>query len=133
MAGITYLCEANGGRIFKQGVGITQVGDVAPGYQLDLKTWDLLPAGEVGDVLFRTVNVAGRSTAGYAIGITPYVDGVAYPEQTFNSSKPGEYQLEAFVAIRGTRLVARVRTLSRVGEVEIDNVTTAIVPLRIVP
>lgn len=122
-----YLCEASGARILTVGTGITQIGD---NYQLDLTTWDVAPMGEVGDCLFRTIDVAGTMTNGLALGITPSIDGVDLDEQTFSLSGSGQWECQAFIAQRGTRISARIRTLSRTGDVTIHNIMTAYVPLR---
>lgn len=125
--GQLYLGEANGGRILRVGQGITQVGTA---YQLDVTTWERIPVGDVGDVAFRSIDVAIKVTNGYAIGITPIIDGVSRQEQTFSGAGTGEVQLQAFIAERGTRIAARVRTLSRAGEVELHEISFSSVPLR---
>lgn len=125
-----FLCEANGARILQAATGITQVGD---NYQLDVTTWDVVPMGEVGDNLFRSINVAGKMTNGVSLGITPIVDGVDLDEQLFGQSGAGEFQFEAFFDERGTRCAARVRTLSRTGDVELHNILVMYFGLRRVP
>lgn len=130
MAGTYYLCEAAGARILRVGQGITQVGGT---YELDVTTWDQVPAGEVGDVAFRAIDVAIAATNGYNIGITPILDGVAQPEQRFSGAGTGEFQCQAFVAGRGTRVAARVRTLGRSGDVELHSIGASGVVLRKAP
>lgn len=125
-----YLCEAAGARLFLYGTGITQVGT---NYQGSIETWDLSPTGAVGDCSFRTIDVAGFCANGYNIGITPVVDGVALSEQLFSGAGTGPFTAQAFLAKRGTRIEARIRTISRAGDVEIRDVSTAYVPLRVVP
>jgi hypothetical protein len=122
-----YLGEADGARILRVGVGISQLGD---DYQLDLTTWDLVPAGDVGDCGFRSIDVAILASNSYDIGITPIVDGVEQDEQEFTGSGSGEFQLQAFLALRGARIAARVRTLSRAGDIEIHSVSASFVILR---
>lgn len=130
MSVVLYLCEASGARIIATNSGLTQTGT---DFQGDVTTWDLAPMGEVGDVLFRTINAAGTMTNGISIGITPIIDGVNQAEQTFSKSGSGEWTAQAFVATRGTRIAARLRTISRSGDVELHNLTIAFQPIRRVP
>lgn len=130
MGGTLYLCEAVGARILRVGQGITQVGG---SYEFDVTTWDIIPAGEVGDVSFRTIDVAIKVTNGYSIGITPIIDGVNRVEQLFSGAGTGVFQLQAFVADRGARIAARVRTLSRAGDVELHAINTSFVVIRRAP
>ena len=130
MAVQLYYGEASGPRILAANQGITQSDT---DYQADLTTWDIVPAGEVGDVMFRSVDVSGTMTNGLSLGITPIVDGVNQSEQAFSLSGSGEWQAQAFIAKRGTRIAARVRTLSRSGDVEIHNISCAFKVLRRVP
>lgn len=116
--------------MFLTNTGLSQVGD---DYSADLTTWDVIPMGEVGDSSFRTVDVSLKVDNGYAVGITPIVDGVSLAEQTFSGSGTGEVTCQAFIATRGARIAARVRTLSRAGAVEVHNVTCSFVPIRRVP
>lgn len=125
-----YLCESSGARVFLYGTGLSQVGT---NYQAELTTWDLTPAGDVGDCAFRTVDVAGFCTNGYSIGIVPIVDGVELTEQTFSGSGTGPFTAQAFIANRGTRIAATIRTVSRAGDVEIRNVSASFIPLRMTP
>lgn len=125
-----YLGSSDSGEILEVGTGLTQAGD---DYQLDVTTWDLIPAGEVGDVLFRTIDVAFVAEAGYALGITPIVDGVELAEQTFSGSDTGECQAQAFLATRGTRCAARVRTLSLSGAITLHTIKCSHVTLRATP
>lgn len=125
-----YLCEAAGARIFAMNSGITQIGD---NYQAALTTWDLAPMGEVGDNLFRSIDVSGTMTNGLSLGITPIVDGASLAEQLFSLAGSGEWQCQAFFATRGSRVSAQIRTISRAGDVEIHNVTLAYLGIRRVP
>lgn len=126
-----YLCEAAGARLFAVGDTIVQVnGGVV---NLDVTTWDIIPAGEVGDCAFRTVDAALNVTGGYSVGITPIVDGVPQDEQTFSGSDTGIVQLQAFIAVRGARIAARVRTLARYGDVELYTIKTSFVVIRSSP
>lgn len=130
MSSTFYLGERAGGRVLAYGDATTQVGD---DFQASLETWDLIPAGEVGDVLFRSIDVSFIAGSGYAIGITPVVDGVALTEQTFTGADTGEVQAQAFFAMRGTRCSARVRTLSRSGDLDLHNIQLTHVVVRMTP
>lgn len=130
MAGTPYLCEAAGARILRGGVGLTQLDT---NFQIDFTTWDLVPAGEVGDVSFRSIDVSGEMTNGLSLGVTPIVDGVPLTEQLFSIAGTAPFQVQAFFATRGTRIAARVRTLSRNGDIVIYNVQCAHVVLRATP
>lgn len=125
-----YLAESSGARILAYGTGITRVGT---DYQLDVTTWDVSPMGEVGDVLGRSIDVVGTSDAGYALSVTPIVDGVNLAEQQFTSSATGLFQVQAYFASRGSNFAARVRTLSKTGSVELRNVGLSFVPIRATP
>lgn len=122
--------ERGGGRVFAYGDATSQVGT---DFQASLTTWDLIPAGEVGDVLFRSIDVSFIAASGYAIGITPIVDGQALTEQTFTGPDTGEVQAQAFFATRGTRCAATVRTLSRTGDLDLHNIQVSFVVIRSTP
>lgn len=125
-----YLGDATGARLLVVGDVLTQASG---SYELDVTTWDIIPAGEVGDVAFRTIDVSMQVTGGYAVGITPIIDGVALEEQTFSGPDTGIIQPQAFVAARGSRIAARVRTLARFGDVELFTIKTSFVILRATP
>lgn len=126
-----HLGEYTGGRILTYGTGISQVGT---DYQFDVTTWDLAPAGDVGDCVFRSVDVAFAYTNGYSIGVTPIVDGVSQAEQEFSGSGSGTNgQAQAQFAARGTRIAARVRTLSRTGDIELRDVLVSFGVIRQTP
>jgi hypothetical protein len=124
------LCEAAGGRVLQWGTGPTQVGTE---YQLDVITWEDLPLGEVGDVLFRSIDVSFKHTGAFLVGITPIIDGIDQSEQQFSGSGAGITTCQAFVAVRGSRVAARVRTISRSGDIELENISTASVGIRTNP
>ena len=126
-----YLGEYSGARILAYGTGISQVGD---DYQLDVTTWDVAPAGDVGDCVFRSGDVSFAYTNGYSLGVTPIVDGVSQSEQTFTGSGSGTNgQAQAQFAARGTRIAARVRTLSRTGDIELRDVLVSFAVIRQTP
>jgi len=126
-----YLGESAGARILQFGVGISQIGD---NYQASFETWDVLPAGEMGDCIFRSLGVSFAYDNGYAIGITPIVDGIALGEATFTGSGSSvNGQAQYFFAQRGTRLACQVRTLSRNGNLRWYNVQWSGAVLRVWP
>lgn len=130
MSSTFFLGEKSGGRVLAYGDSTSQVGT---DFQASLTTWDLLPAGETGDVLFRSIDVSFYASAGYSIGITPIVDGVSLAEQTFSGAGTGEQQAQAFFATRGTRCAATVRTISRSGDLDLHNVQIAYYVVRETP
>lgn len=125
-----YLCESGGARILKFGQGIVNVGT---NYQLDVTTEDDVPYGPVADVAYRSIDVVLVCTAGYHVGVTPILDGVNQSEQTFSGATVGTVQLQAFFAKRGTRIAARVRTLSRAGDIELQDIAHSHVLIRQTP
>jgi len=125
-----YLGERGGARVLAYGDALTQVGD---DFQASFATWELIPTGEVGDTLFRAIDFSGSATNGYAIGITPVVDGISLTEQTFSGATVGEFQCQAYFAKRGTRCSAIVRTLSRSGNIVPHNVQVSFVSIRRTP
>jgi hypothetical protein len=124
--GYLYVGEAAGARILRYGIGVTQVGDA---YALDVQTWDIRPAGDVGDAVFRTIDILLRHKAGYSIQVTPVVDGVPLQPQNFGggaplATEPEEVRaIQAYVGRRGNSLAVRIRTLSLLGETEIVDVS----------
>jgi hypothetical protein len=104
---------------------------------MDVLTHDLYPTGAAGDSVFRGVDVRVRHSAGASIGVTPIVDGVELPEQTFTFSAPsvgdGVDTAEARFARRGVRVAARVRQTVATGDVELVDVAAWLVPLREAP
>jgi len=130
MPGTPYLCEANGARIIRCLTGLVQIDD---DFQVDFTTWDKAPAGEMGEVMFRVIDIAGKMTNGVHLGVTPMVDGTSLGEQQFHLLGTGEWQIRAYFGQRGTRVASRIRTLSRTGDVEFHNVRAVYTPLRSVP
>jgi hypothetical protein len=127
---VLYLCESNGARILAFGSGISQVGT---DYQVDFRTWEAIPSGEMGDNLFRSIDVALNVGGSWSLGITPIVDGVEGTEQLFSGTGAGEVQCEAIIVTRGARIAARVRSISRAGAFEIENVSYDFVSIRAFP
>lgn len=126
-----YLGQASGAGVLAVGGGV--ISQVGTNYQMDFTTWPLTPGGPAGDCLFRVVTAVIEATGGYNLGITPIVDGVSQDEQTFSGGTTGRVECQAFVAVRGASIAARVRTLARVGPVRVQDVTTAHVVLRATP
>jgi hypothetical protein len=132
----TYVGEAAGARILRYGVGFSQVGD---SYQLDVQTWPLRPAGDVGDVVFRTIDVLLRHTAGYSVDVTPIVDGVAQVPQSFGGGAPAAglleevVQIQAYVGMRGNSIAARVTSRSLLGETDLVDVNASFSVIRLTP
>lgn len=129
----SYYGEADGARVLQAAPPAGAITQPGTEYQLDVTTWDVIPAGEVGDVLFRTVDVSLTADNGYQIGVTPIVDGESLAEQIFSGAGTGPVACQAFVAVRGARIAARVRTLARTGAVELHNVATSFVVIREAP
>lgn len=123
-----YLGEASGARILLYGVGIQQVGD---DYEAELTSWDLIPAQEMGDCVFRSLGLSFSYTNGYALGITPIVDGIALAESTFSGGGSGTNgQAQVFIGTRGTRIAATIRTISRAGTITFSNLQASLSPIR---
>lgn len=123
-----YVGEASGGRVLALNVGLTSVGT---NHQADFTTWDVAPAGEMGDCLFRAVGVSFTATNGWSLGVTVYVDGQSLGEKPFGGDGATENgQAQVFVKQRGTRIAVRVRTLARTGAIAFSNVQCSYKALR---
>jgi hypothetical protein len=133
------LCEAAGARLIRFGVGRTQV--TAAGTEdvlLDVSTWDASPAGPEGDVVYRSLAAEITHDGGYSVGVTPIVDGAEQAEQTFSGGAPSgggteRATLQAFIAVRGNRIAARVRQLDDAGTLEVVSVTASASVIRGTP
>ena len=138
MASPLYLCEQSGGRIILvDSATITQVTTASTETPaLDVETWPVIPAGEMGDCVFRSVDASVRFTNGYAIGVTPIIDGVSLAEQTFSGSGSGRAECQAYIpanSARGNRIACRVRTLSRSGDIEVHDIEASYAVIRETP
>jgi hypothetical protein len=122
-----YYCEANGNRLFQYGLGLTQLGQP---YQPFLSTWDMTPAGESGKCTFRAINFEVNANNGYTIAITPILDGVPLPTQTFQGIGSGEVSLEAPIFLSGRRIAAQIQLVTVTGDVDVHNIRAAFVPQR---
>lgn len=115
----TYIGESVGGRIIALGSGLTSLDT---NHQGDFLTWDVAPAGEMGDCVFRSVGVSFIATNGWSLGITTYVDGVSLGELAKGGTGATENgQAQIYVNRRGARIAVRVRTLSRSGLIAFTN------------
>lgn len=126
-----FLGEAAGARILRANVGVTDItaGGTTP-VLLEIETHDLYPAGGTADLIFRSADVAIRSDQGYAVDVTPIVDGADAGAQSFNAPAPiagtdGVAEVQAFVAQRGTRLAVRIEQTAAAGDVEVLDATAA--------
>jgi hypothetical protein len=132
----TYFGEAAGARILRYGVGFSQIGD---SYQLDVQTWPLRPAGDVGDVVFRTIEILLRHVLGYDVDVIPIVDGVPQAAQSFGGGAPsGGLQeavvpIQAYVGMRGNGIAARIRSRTLLGETEVVDVNASFAIIRTTP
>lgn len=135
MTQFAYLGESDGGRIIRLGgaalAQITTAGSeaVLPRWE----TWDVLPMGAAGDVVFRMVVVTLEVSNGYAIRVTPIVDGTALQAQEFSGGGAGRKVCQAAVSARGASCAVLVEVLSRTGDLEVVNVEVAYFPLRAIP
>jgi hypothetical protein len=115
-----HIGEAAGARVLAVGQGLHTVGT---DHQGDVTTWDVAPAGEMGDCVFRSVGVSFTASNGWSIGVTVFVDGVSLGERSFGGVGATENgQAQVFVKRRGARLSVRVRTLSRTGTFSLSNI-----------
>lgn len=130
-----FLGESNGGRIIRlAGAPLTQIKTAgSEDVLLDVTTWDMVPAGESGDCVFRMVIVTVKYSNGFSIQVTPTVDDVALPAQSFSQAGSGTFPCEAYVVGRGAKLSVRVQQRARTGDLELVNIKAAYVPLREVP
>lgn len=120
MTAFLYVGETAGGRILRYGTGLTHVTDAGTeAVLMDAETWDAIPAGEVGDVVFRGVSATVKVSNGYSVRVTPYVDGVALTPQDFSGSGAGVFDVQAYVAERGNRAKATIAQLTRNGDFEL--------------
>lgn len=135
------LCigQAAGGQVLAVGQGPTDwSGTAAVPVLASCTTHDMFPGGTGGSCVFRGVVVVVRHDAGYALTVTPVVDGVAQPAQAFNGGAPaagsdGLVTLRAPLSVRGTRLAAVVQETQAFGNFELANVAAQFVVIRTAP
>jgi len=131
-----FIGEAAGARVIQTAAGVVDV--TASGIQdvlMDVTTHPIFAAGGAGLALYRIVDVEIRHDAGYFIGITPIVDGVALAEQTFSQVPPpagtfGVSKSKAFFTAKGTAIAARVRMTQATGTVELADIGVSFAVLR---
>jgi hypothetical protein len=109
------------------------VNAVGDDFQVDFTTWEQIPAGEVGDCSFRSIDLSLIAESGYAIGITPIVDGIALTEQTFSGATTVRCSARRSSRCAGRGAVRTGRTLSRSGGLTFHNVALSFVVLRATP
>jgi hypothetical protein len=126
-----FIGEASGARVLAVSSGLHSVGT---DHQGDVTTWDVAPADEMGDCVFRSVGVSFTASNGWSIGVTVYVDGVSLGETAFGGDGATENgQAQVFVKRRGTTIAVRVRTLSRTGTFSISNIQCSYLAMRMWP
>lgn len=136
-----YFGEAGGPRVLRYGEGhkLLDPAGASVTYKPRVELWELIPAGPVGDVVYRSVDLKLRHTLGYSVTITPIVDGVAENPQSFSAGPPAgglteEYvELQAPIAKRGTDISAIVELDSTYAVQDVVTVSASGVPLRLVP
>lgn len=134
MTAFLYVGETSGGRILRYGTGLSHVTDAGTTPVLmEAETWDAIPAGEVGDVVFRGVSATIKVTNGYSVRLTPYVDGVALTAQDFSGSGAGVFDVQAFIAERGNRAKAVFEQLARTGDLELMSLEVESKTIRMSP
>jgi hypothetical protein len=134
MAGFFYYGEANGARILRANVGTTQVTEAGTeDVLLDVKTWDAIPAGPVGDNVFRSLDAVFKVSNGYLFDLTPSVDDVELLPQRFGNAGQLAAPAQAPIAERGNRVAVRIQEIERTGDVEIEDVVLSYNPIRTTP
>lgn len=108
-------------------------------YKPRIELWDTGPAGAIGDVVFRSIDVKIRHTLGYSVRIIPIVDGVEEQTQDFSAGPPSggrteEYvELQVPIATRGVEVAAIIELDSTYAVQDVVQVQASGVPLRMVP
>lgn len=134
-----YLGESAGARVVSVGSGIA---DVTPtGTEpvlLACQTHDLFPGGTGGTCIFRGVSLVFRHDAGYAIDVTPIVDGQPQATQHFNGSAPstgsdGLVTILAPLGVKGTRIACQLAETQAFGSFEVADLAAQYVVLRTAP
>lgn len=130
-----YAGESNGGRIVRFGGHATSQIKTSgtESVLMDAETWDLVPMGPAGDVLFRQIIVTFKASNGYHIRVTPTVDGVALGAQDFSGAGSGVFVAQPWIAERGARISVRVQQVTRAGDFELLAIEVVHAPLRAHP
>lgn len=131
--------ESAGARVVQIGLGTADVtASASTPVLLDSLTHDLYAAGPGASIEYAGVLVTLRHTAGYHVGVTPIVDGLALSEQTFQAVAPGP-GADGVVAIRapfrqrGVRCAVRVRQTAADGLIELVDVAAQYYVIRQTP
>jgi len=100
-----------------------------------LRTWPDRPLGDDGECIFRWLTALVRHTNGYAIRMTPIVDGVPGPDVDFNGAAPAAgseevARLRCWPMLRGNRIEAIVKTTALLGPIEMVDVQYGYAPIR---
>lgn len=141
MSAWAYFGQADGPRILRYGEGhkLVQSDGSSVAYKSRIEVWDTGPAGPVGDVVFRSVDVKIRHSLGYFVTITPIVDGVAENAESFSAGPPAGGLLEEYVELqvpiakRGVEVSAVIELDSQFSVQDVVQVLASGVPLRLVP
>jgi len=134
-----YVAQAAGAAVLEVGTGVTDTdGTTATDVLAACETHDLFPAGTGGVCIFRGIVVNVRHDAGFAVTVTPVVDGQALSAQAFNAAalpagSDGLVTLRAPIAERGTRISAVLQETAAFGLFEIGNVAAQFVVIRQAP
>ena len=134
MASFLYVGEQSGARILRMGTGLTQITSAGSESVLPVwETWELIPAGDVGDCLFRSVDLTVKHTNGYSIDVTPMVDGEELTTQRFTGSGSDVAEIQAFISERGNRVAVRAEAVTRTGDLELQQAEAAFSVIRETP
>lgn len=138
-----FFGQADGPRIVRYGEGhqLVQSDGSSVAYKSRIEVWDTGPAGPVGDVVFRSIDLKLRHTLGFSVTITPIVDGVADDNaaQSFSAGPPAGGLLEEYVELqvplakRGVEISAVIELDSTYAVQDVVQVQASGVPLRLVP
>lgn len=130
-----YAGESDGGRIIKfGGSALTQITTAGTtSVLLSGTTLDWEPTGPAGDNVFRAVVLSITYTNGYSVRVTPSVDGTALAAQDFSGSGAGKRDLKAFVSERGSRISVVWEQLTRTGDLTVQDIQVAYIPIRQFP
>jgi hypothetical protein len=129
-----YGVAATDGRAVVQQPSTLGEGDDAGGsgtlVALEVETWDATPAEPQGACVWRQITLVHRCEGAVTWAITPTIDGVALPTQTFARSTPGTYAEECYLAVRGQRLRVHAAITARsAGAVELIDLSHHYLPL----
>ena len=135
MSGYLYAGESDGGRLVRfGGSATTQITTAGTQSVLPyIESWDIQPMGPSGDCVFRSIVVTVLYDNGFAISVTPYVNGVALETQSFSQSGAGKYDCQAWVKARGSRCRVVVQGTARTGGLQFEVTDCFYVPMRRVP